>query len=228
MSKVCDETSSDLDQICRVGAVHPHCYLTIDAVRQPFGQTAEQVFRFDQYARDLVGPKAVIANRNFTNIFKTVVERVPTAHLHKAWPITKAIFDGCDHFGFDPLSVVALIDVETHFDPTKRGTSGELGLMQIHPNTSREVLERSNLTEEELFEIRTNIWAGLAYLAKLRDSFKKPQLFYAAYNMGPYRLRENLENGVFPNIYYENIMKRYLMLNRLSVVLARNDVVQPR
>jgi soluble lytic murein transglycosylase-like protein len=61
----------------------------------------------------------------------------------------------------------AVVSVESNFEPGKRGSAGEIGLMQIKPATAR--LMGYSGSESGLFDPETNIKYGMKYLAKARD-----------------------------------------------------------
>lgn len=57
---------------------------------------------------------------------------------------------------------LAVMEIESLFDPEARGGDGEVGLMQIMPATARMMGFRGSA--EELFDPRTNIGLGVRYL----------------------------------------------------------------
>jgi hypothetical protein len=69
---------------------------------------------------------------------------------------------------------------------------GAMGLMQLMPETYDEMKVRYGLTDDA-FEPHNNILAGTAYLREMYDAFGAPA-FLAAYNAGPNRLADYLEN----------------------------------
>jgi soluble lytic murein transglycosylase-like protein len=58
---------------------------------------------------------------------------------------------------------VAVMEIESSYDPEARGGDGEIGLMQVMPATARLMGFRGTL--DELAEPRTNIALGVRYLA---------------------------------------------------------------
>jgi soluble lytic murein transglycosylase-like protein len=71
--------------------------------------------------------------------------------------------------------------------------AGAMGLMQLMPNTWREMRAFLGLGSDP-HEPRDNILAGTAYLRSMYDRFGYPGLF-AAYNAGPARYAEHLATG---------------------------------
>jgi hypothetical protein len=71
--------------------------------------------------------------------------------------------------------------------------AGAMGLMQLLPETYREMRVRYRLGAD-IFNPRDNILAGTAYLKDLRNQYGFPALF-AAYNAGPRQLGDDLASG---------------------------------
>ncbi len=82
-------------------------------------------------------------------------------------------------FGLDAALVLAVVRVESDFDPTARSPAGAQGAMQIMPGTQEE------LGLIDPFDPRANVYAGSQYLMELLQRFRSPELALAAYNAGP-------------------------------------------
>ena len=72
--------------------------------------------------------------------------------------------------------------------------AGAVGLMQVLPETYQEMAAEHKLGGNP-FDARDNIMAGAAYLRWLHHKYGYPAMF-AAYNAGPGRLEDHLQNGV--------------------------------
>jgi len=81
--------------------------------------------------------------------------------------------------GVDPHLVLAIIDVESGGDAAAVSPSGAQGVMQIMPETARE------LDLDAPFDPQANIDAGVRYLRKMLQRFADLRLAVAAYNAGP-------------------------------------------
>lgn len=103
--------------------------------------------------------------------------------------LTEAIISESNQFGFDPVFVLSIIKTESTFNPNARGTSGEIGLMQIRPETAKWVAGKFDVEwkgEGDLYDPVYNVKIGVRYFSLLRSKFAKTALYYIpAYNMGP-------------------------------------------
>ena len=129
-------------------------------------------------------------------------------------------------FGYDPLLVLAVIQVESFFEPAALGRyndmrlSGALGLMQVKPKTAREMAERLGMpipSEEDLFKPEINIVLGIAYLTQCIGVFKSFKLGLLAYNQGPGVINKLLQKNQPLSIdYYKRVLKKYYALRKTA------------
>ena len=79
-------------------------------------------------------------------------------------------------YGVDPLLVKAVIWRESRFNPKARGTSGEIGLMQIQETAAQEWADAEQnraFLHAHCFDPGTNTLAATFYLAKLLKRYAK-------------------------------------------------------
>ena len=89
-------------------------------------------------------------------------------------------------YNLTPELIQAIIKIESSFNPFAISERGAMGLMQLMPETAKE------MNVESPFEAAENIMGGSRYLRKLHDLFPGDlQLVLAAYNAGPNRILEN-------------------------------------
>jgi soluble lytic murein transglycosylase-like protein len=122
--------------------------------------------------------------------------RMPRApqELHEG--LARAIDAEAVAAGLDPLLVVAMIEVESGFDPSARSPAGAHGLMQLLPATQRSEMARMGLDEDAPADPVANVRAGVRYLRRCMDSYPGSlQLGLMAYNAGPNRVYGLLQDG---------------------------------
>jgi soluble lytic murein transglycosylase len=139
----------------------------------------------------------------------------------KAWhykgrtdQVAKAIVASAKKHQLDPLFVMAVIQNESGFNVQARGRDGEIGLMQLMPDTAKWLAKRTKTQwrgKATLLDPATNIKLGTEYLALLRTRFDNHgQLYLAAYNMGPKNVRRALARAVRPKDYPLKVMSNYV------------------
>jgi soluble lytic murein transglycosylase-like protein len=140
--------------------------------------------------------------------------------------LTELVYDNSKTFGYDPFLVLAVIHVESMFDPQALGKyrsgkySGAFGLMQLKVETAKEVGARLGITitsKEDLFVPEINIALGVAYLTKQISKFKSLKLGILAYNQGPGVILDNLKYRTPLSIrYYNKVLKSYFKLKKME------------
>ena len=124
-------------------------------------------------------------------------------------------------YGVEVELLLALVYVESTFNPLAVSPSGAGGLMQMMPGTARELglkvpqyKDRRNPTRDgkvdERFEPRKNLHAGLNYLKRLLDKYGgNRQLALGAYNMGPGRVKKGSPLPSQGKKYAEKVLSQY-------------------
>ncbi|HEX8491638.1 MAG TPA: lytic transglycosylase domain-containing protein [Pyrinomonadaceae bacterium] len=117
-------------------------------------------------------------------------------------------------YRLDPELVWSVIYEETYFSPWKKGSKGEIGLMQVTPAVGREWAAATGMRdlarqmerdpESVLRDPEKNIQIGCWYLEKLYEDFRDlpgaEARMVAGYNAGPSRAHEwnQTPNGAPP------------------------------
>lgn len=96
--------------------------------------------------------------------------------------------------GPEDALVIAVMQQESAFDPTAVSVKGARGLMQLMPDTARQVAKKLKLEFDKSTRVDStdiNIALGRAYLDELLNLFDRSYvLAIAAYNAGPQRVLE--------------------------------------
>lgn len=116
------------------------------------------------------------------------VGRDPLLRLYYRVDYESLILSEAKRNQISPHLIAAVIFSESRFRPDSKSDVGALGLMQLMPDTAREMAEKervSSFVTESLYEPKTNIRLGSVYLAELLDRFSTEEEALAAYNAGP-------------------------------------------
>lgn len=128
------------------------------------------------------------------------------------WQIAGAIHKESGKYGYDPLFVLAIAQVESTCSPRARGKRGAVGLIQLMPSTARALAEEMGIEwggVEMLNSPVVNVQLGLRYLWQLERRFRDPYLAMAAYNMGPARVSRMPSERARSARYVRKILSRY-------------------
>jgi soluble lytic murein transglycosylase-like protein len=171
--------------------------------------------------------KGNVDSRDF--IFSTFARELPFIYKDRAELIAYTLISESNKYNLDPLFVLAVIETESHFNPRAHGKRGDIGLMQILPDTSEWMAHRLKMKGRvDLRDPLMNIKIGTAYLAHLRKHFGPVGSRYlAAYNMGIHNVHKLLAREKEPILYANRVLKNYRDLyQRLGVLIpAETEIV---
>lgn len=145
-------------------------------------------------------------------LFAAISQCRPSLGERQRWRIVDAIREEAERHGYDPLFVMAIIEVESTCSPTANSPRGAVGLTQIKPSTAREVAKDLGLPwggANALVQPGLNIRLGLGYLAQLEEKFGDPYVAIAAYNLGPERASRMSRHHARHARYVKKVLARY-------------------
>ena len=164
---------------------------------------AEEV-RLDCYDERAFYIARILERRNLSN---SGVELLDLAQL---------ILDKSEEIGVSPSLILAMIEVESTFEPCARSRVGAKGLMQVMPHRIlgyRRAREEFAFNYHLFYEPSWNIEFGADYLGRLIKRFGNVERALSAYNQGPTRVSTQLKESDYRACSYAkrvlNQTKRY-------------------
>lgn len=129
---------------------------------------------------------------------------------------------------FSEEFLLALIQVESRFNPWAESHRGAQGLLQLMPDTAawfvqafrlhglKVLTQEMGLNPFYLYDPQINLKIGVSYLAYLRDRYAgDPRAYLSAFNAGPHRFEREMSRG-------DGIQHQYLRQVKSSLLLSQN------
>nr|WP_216608662.1 lytic transglycosylase domain-containing protein [Myxococcus xanthus] len=143
-------------------------------------------------AAEVISPEASL-------IDAVLARRAPDLGLTLRRQLIQAIAEEAGRLAYDPLLILAIIDVESDFTEDAVSVKGARGLMQIKPSTLHFLAEKEGLRlsrEEVTADTALCVRLGIRYLRSLQERFGGDlDLALMAYNAGPTRIRNAIKQG---------------------------------
>jgi soluble lytic murein transglycosylase len=147
-----------------------------------------------------------------TDVLRAVKSSTPKKFQHRVHEIARAVINEANHHKMDPFFLLAVIKTESHFNIKARGRHGEIGLMQLMPETANWLAAQAGLTPGKfnLEDPRVNIRLGATYFASLRKEFQGYSARYiGAYNMGSGNVKRLMALNMDPAVYPTKVLNNY-------------------
>lgn len=97
-----------------------------------------------------------------------------------AFALRRLVNEGAARNGLSPALVRAIVEIESHGDPSAVSRAGARGLMQLMPDTA------ATYGVINAFDPEENVYGGCRYMHDLLGRYHKNEaLALAAYNAGP-------------------------------------------
>lgn len=155
--------------------------------------------------------------------------KMPKSKISETKDLAQLLLQLSKKYNLSPSLLLSLIDTESSFRVKAVSSAGALGLMQIKPSTAKEVAKRYRIysykSKNDLFNPKTNLRIGVAYLSYLRKIFGESSHYLSAYNIGPTAMSRILSSGNYEGVslhsYADKIQTRTLkMRERTSFLTA--------
>jgi len=116
-----------------------------------------------------------------------VLERMPSLAVESALELAAVVRGESEAAGLDPVLVLAVIGVESGWEPGAVSGKGARGLMQLRRLALQTEEEDAGLAPGDVHDPVHNVRMGIRYLARMMASFGDVDLALVAYNSGPTR-----------------------------------------
>lgn len=158
-------------------------------------------------------PVAVELTRDERTIDAVLAKRAPDLGLTLRRQLIQAIAEDAQRAGYDPLLILAIIDVESDFEQDAVSEKDARGLMQIQPPTLHFLAQKQGLRlsrEEVAADPALMVRLGIRYLKNLHVRFGDLDLALMAYNAGPTKVRalQREKGGLDPFRRYPAMVRR--------------------
>ena len=145
--------------------------------------------------------------------------------------LVKAIHEESRSYGLAPQLILSVIAVESDGDPALESPKGALGLMQLQPETAKDLAQEVSLPwsgKESLLRPSTNVRLGTRYLFQMVQRYRDLPLALCAYYLGPGRLDRLLMKDEEPPWQYASKVLGIFQAPAISrPVLARAESSPP-
>ena len=121
-----------------------------------------------------------------------VLERMPSLDVEEASRLATVVRGEAESVGLDPVLVMAVIGVESGWEPSAVSERGARGLMQLRRLALESEEREAGVAHGDVHDPVHNVRMGVRYLARMVEVFDDVDLALVAYNSGPTRLASHL------------------------------------
>jgi soluble lytic murein transglycosylase-like protein len=127
--------------------------------------------------------------------------------------VAQSVYKYSELYGRDPNLALAIIEIESNFNPAATSSVGALGLMQVMPHWKKILAIKEDLRDPD-----TSIRYGLQILGFYHEMYRDLTMALTAYNRGPGPIDRALMKGQDPkNDYPGRVLEAYDRLKRMNV-----------
>ncbi len=151
------------------------------------------VFAANEPVPAFEGPVASVMPREVGAVVAVLEKAAPALSPEFRVQLAATVVDEGQRNDLDPLRLLAVISVESEFDPEACSSAQARGLLQIRDSTRNAMAEKEGLNSCDSDPL-TNVKLGARYLGLLKRQFRgREELALMAYNAGPQRLVKAIE-----------------------------------
>lgn len=146
---------------------------------------------------------------------------------------TRTLLSVSQNHAYDPIFLLAVIKTESSFNFNAVGSVGEIGLMQLKPDTAAWICKKKNIQwkgAKALKDPEYNILIGAHYFRYLRNSVDAQSLKYVnAYNMGLTSMKRTPSSDLKKHPYFGKVVKNYLSIYaELKKIKDKQDLLKEK
>lgn len=136
-----------------------------------------------------------------------------SAEKERLLETARSIYRVSKHHGVDYRLTLAIIKIESNFKHDVVSPKGARGLFQIKPSLAKYIAKDAGVHWKgikTLDEPEKNVRIGVFFFSRLLENFDNVHLALSAYNMGPTKLKNMLnEKYRYNGSFSKNVMKEY-------------------
>lgn len=172
----------------------------------------------EDHAKELLKSKYDAANfkefkgdKEFASYMKSYLEAANPRLSSDAF--VKAVIAESKQYEYDPIFLMAVIKTESQFNEKAVGTAGEIGLMQIKPETAQWICKKKGVKWKGAGALKNpeyNVKVSALYFKYLKKTLNsKSNRYVNAYNMGIGKLGRTPAESISAHPYYHKVIKNY-------------------
>jgi soluble lytic murein transglycosylase-like protein len=182
-----------------------------DAQRAQTTEVAQKVASLDAEVTNL---RQIITSRTAEDvIFLKIMVLKPNIDGELARRIARSVHRLAEQYRRDPDLLLAIMAVESNFNPQAVSPAGATGLMQVMPHWKQVLAIEGDLRDPDV-----SIRSGLQILGFYENMYRDLDMALTAYNRGPGPVDNALVRGRDPtNDYAPRVKQQYERLKKLTV-----------
>ncbi|HSG31354.1 MAG TPA: lytic transglycosylase domain-containing protein [Thermodesulfobacteriota bacterium] len=161
-------------------------------------------------------------------ILKNIRRYSQNLEKEEAQMLADLINKECKRYNLNPYLVLAIIKVESSFNPMAVSSKGAIGLMQVMPETAFYLASKKGMIiddESLIADPLINVQLGIYYFHNLLKRYNKLESALFAYNYGPGRfetITNSEENEVKMPEYVRKVITFKKYLERKSLIAKQS------